>query len=206
MLLRLEAAATTRLADQVRKKIRASQKQLNEDNLRLVAEDEEPKEIKEIIEWEEYPENIFLPNRWVLAQKPNSTFEIRRIVKTENKVDVILVGAPILPVRKLIDIDTGEWSIELAWMVGDKWHKELTQRVTALDTRGLLSLANRGAPVSSHNSKLLVEFIATIDQDKNLPVHYSVVRLGWVGNKTKMFMLGNSTTKAKDGGTAVLSL
>lgn len=191
LMLRIESAGSAKLADGLRKRIKSAQNEAVSATLRLVGQDEEPVEIREAIGWKDYPINVFIPPKWSITKD-----EIKKINRTETKIEAIYLGRPILPTRRLVDVDTGDWSIEICWRVGNRWKKEVIPRSRAMDSRGLLSLADRGCPISSFNSKLVVELLTILDQQESMPIDYSTIRLGWVGEKTKYFMLGNTVFQA----------
>lgn len=91
---------------------------------------------------------------------------------------------PIMPVKRLVNIDTGEVKLEIAYCRGEQWRREVFDKDTLSNARSIVKLAQYGISVTSESAKELVKFIAFIE-DANydrMPVEYTVDHLGWVND------------------------
>ena len=103
---------------------------------------------------------------------------------------------PLLPVGRLLDVDTGDHHIRLKWpgWTGRPYERVVRQSVV-VDSRTLVgTLGDRGAGVNSGNGGLMVRFLdaAIVHNADNLPVERVASRCGWVvdGDATG-FLLGS---------------
>lgn len=99
--------------------------------------------------------------------------------------DKVKVAAtrPILLSGRAVDVDTAEYSVEVAWIdedgrIGRAW----TPRVDVMDGRKLVSLATKGAPVCSPTASDLSRFLDWCDSTwaAKLPQRAVSVRLGHI--------------------------
>lgn len=103
---------------------------------------------------------------------------------------------PLLPVGRLLDVDTGDHHIRLQWpgWTGRTYERVVRQSVV-VDSRTLVgTLGDRGAGVNSGNAGLMVRFIdaSVAHNAASLPVERVASRCGWVddGDATG-FLLGS---------------
>jgi len=89
---------------------------------------------------------------------------------------------PIMPVERLVNIDTGEEKINIAFSKSKRWRNMIVSKeITAVASK-ITQLAARGVAVTSENAKLLVKYLCDIE-NMNLeiiPEYESVSRLGFV--------------------------
>ena len=89
---------------------------------------------------------------------------------------------PIMPVERLVNIDTGEEKINIAFSKSKRWRNMIVSKeITAVASK-ITQLAARGVAVTSENAKLLVKYLCDIE-NLNLdiiPEYESVSRLGFV--------------------------
>ena len=97
--------------------------------------------------------------------------------------DKVKVAAtrPILLAGRAVDVDSGEYSVEVAWInedgrVGRHW----TPRADVMDGRKLIALASHGAPVCSPTASDLSRFLDWCDSTwgGKLPQRAIAVRMG----------------------------
>ena len=91
---------------------------------------------------------------------------------------------PIMPVERLVNIDTGDEKINLAYCKTDRWRNIIVSKeVTAVASK-ITQLAVKGIAVTSENAKALVKYLCDIEHInmKVLPERESVSRLGYVGD------------------------
>jgi uncharacterized protein (DUF927 family) len=95
----------------------------------------------------------------------------------------IVCRHPILPVQRLVNIDTGEERLKIAYKKGRAWRSIIAEKTTVASSNGILQLAANGVLVTSENAKSLSKYLFEIE-DLNyeiIPEQKSVSRLGWVG-------------------------
>lgn len=89
---------------------------------------------------------------------------------------------PIMPTERLVNIDTGEEKINIAFSKSKRWRNMIVSKeITAVASK-ITQLAARGVAVTSENAKLLVKYLCDIE-NMNLeiiPEYESVSRLGFV--------------------------
>ena len=91
---------------------------------------------------------------------------------------------PILPVRRLVNIETGEEKIELAIYRDGFWKTIILDRSVIASARDIYKpLAAQGAGVTSESAKHLVRFLAEIEACNELPKERSSSKLGWHGTR-----------------------
>lgn len=89
---------------------------------------------------------------------------------------------PIMPVERLVNIDTGEEKIILAFMKSNRWRTLTASKETVAVSSKITQLAANGVAVTSENAKTLVRFLCDIENRnlKVIPEKESVGRLGFV--------------------------
>ena len=89
---------------------------------------------------------------------------------------------PLLPVSRLINIDSGEERLELAYKKGKVWRYRIIEKSVIASSNKILDLAAFGIMVNSQNAKALSTYILDIEQlnYETIPEQKSVGRLGWV--------------------------
>ena len=90
---------------------------------------------------------------------------------------------PIMPVRRLVNIDDGDERLEIAYRKGNIWRKTIVEKSVLASASSILELSKKGVVVNSENAKLLSTYLLEIEQDNynDIPEQRSVGRLGWVG-------------------------
>lgn len=97
----------------------------------------------------------------------------------------IICRHPIMPVKRLINVDNGEERLQIAYKKGRVWRSLIAEKSTIASSNKILELASNGVLVTSENAKGLSKYLLEIE-DLNydtLPEQNSVSRLGWVGEK-----------------------
>lgn len=91
---------------------------------------------------------------------------------------------PIMPVRRLVNVDTDTEKIVLAFCKrGKRWRTIIADRKTISGTNSIISLADYGIAVNSENARNLIKYLAEVE-NLNLdiiPELKSVSRLGFIG-------------------------
>ncbi len=96
--------------------------------------------------------------------------------------EVCACSHPILPVRRLVNIDTGLEKVELSYCRGGIWRRHVYDKSTISDTRAIVKLSDFGIAVNSDNAKHLVRFLGDVESlnyDRIEAVN-SIGRLGWI--------------------------
>ena len=89
---------------------------------------------------------------------------------------------PIIPFRRIVNIDTGEYKVELAFRRRGNWRYVIFDKAVLASAQKIVSLASCGIAVDSENARMLVTYLTAIENlnyDK-IPEVWSVGRLGWV--------------------------
>lgn len=89
---------------------------------------------------------------------------------------------PILPVERLVNIDTGAEKLKIAYSKGKRWRELIADKKTLASNTSILALSDQGVAVTSENAKALVKYISDVENlnyDK-IPEKKSVSRLGYI--------------------------
>ena len=91
---------------------------------------------------------------------------------------------PILPVRRLVNIDSGEERLQIAYKRGRFWREIIVEKSIIASNSGMLQLDANGIMVNGENAQALSPYLFDIENlnYETLPEQKSVGRLGWVGN------------------------
>lgn len=99
--------------------------------------------------------------------------------------EIVACVHPILPVKRLVNIDTGIEKLELAYRKGKQWRKMIFDRRQIASASSIVGLSDYGVAVTSENAKYLVQYLHDVENlnyDK-IPESSSVSRLGWIGEE-----------------------
>ena len=98
---------------------------------------------------------------------------------------IVACTHPILPVERLINVDTETEKIKLAFFKDNKWQYITIERSVVANKSNIIQLSDRGVEVNSENAKDLVSYIADVVSlnAKEIPVNRSTERLGWIENE-----------------------
>lgn len=89
---------------------------------------------------------------------------------------------PILPVQRLVDIDTNTEKLKIAYKKGFVWREIIVDKEILASANKIVQLANFGVAVNSENAKYLVKYLTDIEAlnyDKIEELN-AVGRLGWI--------------------------
>lgn len=92
---------------------------------------------------------------------------------------------PIMPVERLVNIDTGAEKLKIAYSKGKRWREAIIEKSILASNQKILQLSDLGVAVTSENSRALVKYISDIENlnyDK-IPERKCVTRLGWIENE-----------------------
>lgn len=96
--------------------------------------------------------------------------------------EIVACNHPIMPIQRLVNIDTGEEKLKLAYRKSKQWRSIIIGKKTLASAQAILQLAEVGIAVNSENSKYLVRYLTDIENlnyDRINEVT-SVSRLGWI--------------------------
>lgn len=98
--------------------------------------------------------------------------------------EIVACSHPIMPVQRLVNIDTGLEKLMLAFRKGKTWRQISVEKSVLASNNSIIKLADSGVAVTSENSRYLVKYLSDVENlnfDK-IPEYNSVGRLGWVGD------------------------
>ena len=97
--------------------------------------------------------------------------------------DQTICRHPIMPVERLVNIDSGEERLKLAYKKGRVWRSIIVEKSVIASSSSILQLAANGIMVNSENAKALSTYILEMEQlnYELIPEQKSVGRLGWIG-------------------------
>ena len=96
--------------------------------------------------------------------------------------EVVTCYHPIMPVQRLVNVDTKVHKVMLAYRLGRRWETVIEDRSVVSDSRSVISISKYGIMVNSETSKALVRYLADVEQLNYdlIPEVSSVGRLGWI--------------------------
>ena len=91
---------------------------------------------------------------------------------------------PIMPIERLVNIDSGEERLKIAYKKGKAWREIIVEKSILASSSSILQLASNGIMVNSENAKSLSTYLLEMEQLNYdlIPEQKSVGRMGWVGN------------------------
>lgn len=89
---------------------------------------------------------------------------------------------PILPLRRLVNVDTGIEKTELWFKNGKRWKSAVVENSTIASAMKIVSLADLGVAVTSESAKLLVAYLAAcqVNGQDQIEIVQSVSHLGHI--------------------------
>lgn len=107
------------------------------------------------------------------------------IFNNYNPINIYACSHPILPVERLINIDTNIEKIKLAFYKDNKWQYVITEKNIIASKNKILQLANRGIEVNENNAKELITYLSDILNlnINEIPYSESITHLGWVNKE-----------------------
>lgn len=109
--------------------------------------------------------------------------EFNQVLMTS--VDTVVCTHPILPVERLINVDTNTEKVKLAFYKDKKWQTVIAEKNTLASKNKILQLANTGIEVNENNAKELIIYISdllTINTEI-IPCNKAITHLGWTENE-----------------------
>jgi len=92
---------------------------------------------------------------------------------------------PIMPVERLVNIDTGMEKLKIAFRKGKQWRYLIVDKTILASTNKITDLAGNGIAVTSKSAGALIEYISDIENRNYdlIPEKNSVGRLGWINDE-----------------------
>jgi hypothetical protein len=106
-----------------------------------------------------------------------------RIFTTTNTGDMIACTHPIMPIGRIVNVDSGLEKLNLAFKRGGKWRKDLIiDKAILASPQKILELASSGISVTSENAKNLISYLQDVEalNYDEIPEKKSASRLGWI--------------------------
>jgi hypothetical protein len=96
--------------------------------------------------------------------------------------ETVVCPHPIMPVKRLINVDTGETKLEIAFKRGSSWRYIVVDKTALASSQKIIELAGQDICVNSENARALVKYIADIESANYdcMEQVNSVGRLGWI--------------------------
>lgn len=97
--------------------------------------------------------------------------------------EIEVIHHPIMPVKRVTNIETYEEKLEIAYKRGsDEWKEITVSRETLASAQKIIGLSRQGIGVNSENAKEVVKFIADLESRNydDLPRQKSVGHMGWL--------------------------
>lgn len=100
----------------------------------------------------------------------------------ERDMNVVVCRHPILPVKRMVDIDTGDVKTEIAYKRGKRWRTETVEKQVLANAQKIILLADKGVAVDSTNARDLVAYMSFLEAQNydRIPETPTVQHLGWV--------------------------
>lgn len=92
---------------------------------------------------------------------------------------------PIIPVEKLINIDTKLEKMKIAYYKGGRWKSFIASKSELFNAQKLVNYSDIGINVTSSNAKLLANFLSDMEVQNEgvIPENFSVSRMGFVDSE-----------------------
>lgn len=96
--------------------------------------------------------------------------------------DVIACRHPIIPVRRMQNLQTDEEQVTIAFKRNGAWKELTVPKTTITQASKICGLSARSVLVTSENAKLLVRYLADVeaDNEQDIPLVLSSSKMGWV--------------------------
>lgn len=102
----------------------------------------------------------------------------------EYGMEVEVISHPLMPVRRVTNIETLEARLEIAFCRGkkDSWKRLTVQRKQLASAQQIINLADMDIDVNSENAKEVVRYMSALESKNydDLPRHNAVSHMGWL--------------------------
>ena len=107
------------------------------------------------------------------------------IFKKNGFNDEMACPHPIMPIERLVNIDTGEEKLKLAFRKGAIWRKIIVSKIVLANSNKVTELAGSGIAVTSQTARAFVSYISdleTLNYDI-IPERHSLGRCGYIADE-----------------------
>lgn len=96
--------------------------------------------------------------------------------------DEVACPHPIMPIERLVNIDTGEEKLKLAFRKGAVWRRTVVDKAVLANSNKVTELSRIGVAVTSQNARTFVEYISDLENLNYdiIPERKSIGRFGHV--------------------------
>ena len=104
------------------------------------------------------------------------------IFKKNGYNDEVACPHPIMPVERLVNIDTGEEKLQLAFRKGTIWRKLIFSKTVLASSNKVTELAGSGIAVTSQNARAFIQYISDMENMNYylIPEKKSIGRFGYI--------------------------
>lgn len=104
------------------------------------------------------------------------------VLKSSSLATLVACPHPVMPVERLVNIDTGVEKLRLAFRKGKSWREIIVDKSTLASAQKVTSLADRGVSVTSETAKAFVQYISDLENlnYERIPERKSIGRLGYI--------------------------
>ena len=104
------------------------------------------------------------------------------ITTQEQYTEVVACVHPIMPVCRLVNVDTGLEKAEIAFRKGNAWRRIVVDKRAIASANSIISLSDNGVAVTSENARHLVRYLHDVENYNydQIPQKPSVGRLGYI--------------------------
>lgn len=104
------------------------------------------------------------------------------IFKKNGYNDEVACPHPIMPVERLVNIDTGEEKLQLAFRKGTIWRKIIVSKTVLASSNKVTELAGSGIAVTSQNARAFIQYISDMENMNYylIPEKKSSGRFGYI--------------------------
>lgn len=96
---------------------------------------------------------------------------------------VCVIPHPLLPTKRIVNIETKELKLELSFRRGkDEWERVVAPREQIASAQKIIGLAGRNVAVNSENAREVVKYIAELENSNYDSINkgYSISHMGWL--------------------------
>lgn len=98
--------------------------------------------------------------------------------------DVQVIRHPLMPIKRIIDVDSGEEKMQIAFRrgAGRAWKTMISGKDVLASAQRIIALSKNGIAVNSENAKEVVRYMADMESMNfdDLPEQRSTSHLGWL--------------------------
>ena len=104
------------------------------------------------------------------------------IYRRSGFADEVACPHPVMPVERLVNIDTGEEKLKLAFRKGASWRRLIVSKTVLANANKVTELAGSGIAVTSQNARAFVSYISDLENLNydTIPERKSIGRFGYI--------------------------